>query len=219
MRENDHKGNRVLYITRSGELLFWLIIILICVSFFSLGMFFKEKKNNDYSIYMPDVDGLIVGSPVRTMGIEIGYVTKIKPTNEEVYVKFVITNDDITIPRGTIATVEFTGLAGSKSLELYMPDENTYIDKDTPIISVNPPKRLHDAIGLLDDMYKKLTSIIYSSMSFSEKINFINIHSGSNEALKDFLIYSEKFLDETNAKTESFGSKINNYNKKKFEER
>ena len=65
---------------------------------------------------MPDVDGLIVGSPVRMMGIEVGHVTKIKPIKDEVFVRFIITEKDLKIPQGTVATVEFSGMAGSKSL-------------------------------------------------------------------------------------------------------
>ena len=52
-------------------------------------------------------------------------------------------------------------MAGSKSLELYLPDENTYIDKDVPLINVLPPKRLHDAAGLLNEMLKKVNPIEY----------------------------------------------------------
>ena len=74
-------------------------------------------------------------------------------------VRYSITNPDVYIPQGTNVTVEFSGMAGSKSLELYLPDANTYIENSTPVLSVMPPKRLHDALGLLNDMFKKLASI------------------------------------------------------------
>ena len=105
---------------------------------------------------MSDVDGLIVGSPVRMMGIEVGHITKIKPTNEEVFVKFILTDKNMQLPQGTIATVEFSGMAGSKSLELYLPNQSTYINTDVPILEVDPPKRLHDAMGLLNEMFDKI---------------------------------------------------------------
>ena len=203
------KDRNTLYVTHSAELLVWLIILLIIISISSVVYIKKQKSANDYNIYMQDVDGLIVGSPVRMMGIEVGNVTKIKPTNEEVYVKFVITDDDIVIPQGTVATVEFSGMAGSKSLELYLPEKQTYIDNDTPILTVNPPKRLHDALGLLNDMFDKLGAIIYTSSSFGEKLKFINIQSGSNENVEGFLDYSSKLLDDANKKAENFGKKIN----------
>ena len=115
MRENESKD---FYISHKGELLIWLIIVLFVVAFYSLKTIHQEKNDiNDYQIFLQDVDGLIVGSPVRMMGIEVGHVTKIKPMKNDVYVKFILTNPDVYIPRGSVATVEFSGMAGSKSLE------------------------------------------------------------------------------------------------------
>lgn len=203
------KDRNTLYITHSGELLVWLLIILFIISI-STFIYIRNYKNaNDYNIFMQDVDGLIVGSPVRMMGIEVGHVTKIKPTNDEVYIKFVITEDNITIPQGTVATVEFSGMAGSKSLELYLPDKQTYIDKTIPILTVNPPKRLHDAMGLLNDMFDKLNAIIYTSSSFGSKLKFINFQNENGKDIEEFMDYSNKLLDDANKKAEDFGKKIN----------
>ena len=204
MRENKAK-RKILQITHSGEFLFWLIIILIIVAVFSTGKIFKDKYNqNDYQIFLQDVDGLIVGSPVRMMGIEVGHITKIKPTNTEIYVKFILTNPKVYIPQGTYATVEFSGLAGSKSLELYLPQKGDYIDNSTPVLSIQPPKRLHDAMGLLNDMFKKLGSIIYTTSDFGTKIQSAEIlptHQVKKENnLKDFLKYTNEFLDDSNNK-------------------
>lgn len=193
---------REFHITHSGELLIWLIVILIFVSFSTILGIQKEKNDlDDYQIFLQDVDGLIVGSPVRMMGIEVGYVKKIKPTNKEVYVNFVLTNPDVYIPQGTSATVEFSGMAGSKSLELYLPSKNTYIDGSVPLITVNPPKRLHDALGLLNDMYKKLNTIIYNTSSFGSKLNEIKPETSSKKGdFEEFIDYSNKFLDDSNEK-------------------
>lgn len=204
MMGND-KEKKVFYITHSGEFLFWLVIILIFVSVSSLGFIFKEKHNeNDYQIFLQDVDGLIVGSPVRIMGIEVGHVTKIKPTKDEVYVKFIITNPDVYVPQGTSVTVEFSGMAGSKSLELYPPEKGDYIDSSTPLMTINPPKRLHDALGLLNDMFKKLGSIIYSTSHFGSELQSKELTPSQfmkgNGNMKEFLDYSDKFLDDSNKK-------------------
>lgn len=195
----------ILYITHSGEFLIWLVVILFFVSVFSLGLIFKEKNDeNDYQIFLQDVDGLIVGSPVRMMGIEVGYVTKIKPIKDEVYVNFVLTKPDVYIPQGSFITVEFSGMAGSKSLELYLPQKGDYIDKSTPIITVEPPKRLHDAMSLLNDMFKKLGSIIYTTSDFGTKLKEIDLNSvniiNSKSGVGDFLEYSDRFLDDSNKK-------------------
>lgn len=204
MMGND-KEKKVFYITHSGEFLIWLIVILFFVSLSSLGLIFKEKNDeNDYQIFLQDVDGLIVGSPVRMMGIEVGHVTKIKPTKDEVYVKFIITNPEVYIPQGTSVTVEFSGMAGSKSLELYPPTKDDYIDSSTPLMTINPPKRLHDALGLLNDMFKKIGSIIYSTSHFGTELQSKELTPSQfmkgNGNMKEFLEYSDKFLDDSNKK-------------------
>jgi ABC-type transporter Mla subunit MlaD len=197
--------DNALYITHRTELLIWLLAILFLVSIFSVSFMHNSKNDeNDYQVFLPDVDGLIVGSPVRMMGVQVGHVVKIKPVKDEVYVKFILTNPDVYIPQGSQITVEFSGMAGSKSLELYLPDKNTYVDKNTPIITVNPPKRLHDALNLLDDMYKKIGSIINSCSSFGGKLSEqdLSIDNGSNtnSDMNSFLKFSNKFLDDSNEK-------------------
>lgn len=203
--KRDNKEKKVFYITHSGEFLFWLIIILLFVAASSMGLIFKEKHDeNDYQIFLQDVDGLIVGSPVRMMGIEVGHVTKIKPTKDEMYVKFVLTDPNVYIPQGTAVTVEFSGLAGSKSLELYLPDKKQVTDNSSSLITVQAPKRLHDAMSLLNDMFKKLGSIIYTTSAFGTKLQDENLVptplGNSTGSMQNFLEYSDKFLDDSNKK-------------------
>ena len=211
----DKKDN-ILYITHSGELLIWLVIILIIVAVSTITYVSNTQKDNDYNIFMSDVDGLIVGSPVRMMGIEVGHVTKIKPTNGEVYIKFLITDKSLTLPQGTIATVEFSGMAGSKSLELYLPDSNTYIDNNVPMITVNPPKRLHDAAGLLNDMFDKLNSILSNSSSFGNQIQKMDLPkvNSNGQNMNDFLKFADDMVNESNAKAEKLGNDINKLRQK-----
>lgn len=214
MSNKDKKEQRVLYISHKGEILFWLIILLF-ITIFGLMFYYTKLKHtaNEYRIYMPDVDGLIVGSPVRMMGIEVGHVTKIKPIKDEVYVRFVLHDKSIKIPQGTEATVEFSGMAGSKSLEVYLPEKDKYIDeKQTPIIQVNSPKRLHDAAGLLYEMFKELDSIIKTSAHFGQELDKIEIPKAKqkNGNFKDFLEYSDGVVDESQRRMEAFGRKINN---------
>ena len=201
----EMKFDKSFEITHAGEVLIWLIVILVLVACSSLEVMFKDKNDeNDYQIFLQDVDGLIVGSPIRMMGVEVGHVTKIKPTNDEVYVEFIINKENIYIPQGSNITVEFSGMAGSKSLEIYLPKDGSYVDKDTAIITVNPPKRLHDSLELLNDMFKKLGSIIYTTSEFGSKIkeqNFdTNIIKKPPHNIDEFINYTNTFLDESNKK-------------------
>lgn len=204
------KDSKCFRITPSGEVLLWLIVIFLVVSISSMTYMSKEKNDNDYHIYLQDVDGLIVGSPVRMLGIEVGHITKIKPVKDEVYVKFILTNPDVFIPQGTIATVEFSGMAGSKSLELYLPERQLDGNDNVHLIEISEPKRLHDAFDLLNQMYKKLNSIIFSVSTFGSKVDldFNELKPKNNSNFNDFIKFSENFVNESGKKIYSIDTTI-----------
>lgn len=152
------------------ELFIWFLILFLVSGGIIFAKYNYKKNFNTYQIFLPDVDGLINGSPVKLMGIQIGYVNQIDIVGEDVYVKFIITNSDVKIPRGSIATVEFSGLGGSKSLELYPPAKDTYSSK---FIIVQSPKRISDSLGLLNDMFEKVADITYSVSHFMDEIGII----------------------------------------------
>lgn len=213
-KESDGK-DKVLYITHGMELLAWLFIVLIVVAISTLAFVYNQRKDsNTYKIFLPDVDGLIVGSPVRILGIQVGYVTTIEPVKDEVFVKFIITNKDIVLPQGTQATVEFSGMAGSKSLELYPPKEGDYIDSQTPLLMVTPPKRLHDAAGLLREMFNQLGNIIHTVSSFTGEMHKIDIPSGAKTgSIKDFFNYSDSVTDRSIIRMETLRKELEKYGK------
>ncbi len=139
------------------EFFIWLLILCFVIAGIKIYHYHKTKELKTYQIFMPDVDGMIVGSPVKFMGVQVGYIQKINIVNNTVYVKFVITEKDVSIPQGSVATVEFNGLGGSKSLEITQPTEET-LASDQYIV-INQPKRLHDSITLLNDMFDKIGAI------------------------------------------------------------
>lgn len=148
------------------EVLIWLLVITLGVSAFKYNVAKKQKELKTYQLFLQDVDGLIVGSPVRMMGVPIGYISNIKIVQDYVYVKFAITQENFNIPKGAIATVEFNGMGGSKSLELYPPDEVSKAEGN--LISIKQTNRLSSALGLLDDMFDKLGSIMVRCEIFNE---------------------------------------------------
>ncbi|MCQ2744049.1 MAG: MlaD family protein [bacterium] len=213
---DNKKRETTIYINHQMELLLWLIVILVIVAVSSLSfMHISKNDENDYQVFLPDVDGLIIGSPVKIMGVQVGHVVKIEPVKDEVYVKFVLDNKDVYIPQGSDITVEFSGMAGSKSLELYIPQDGKSVDALSPMIAVNPPKRLYDAAQLLREMYKKIGTIIYSVSSFSTKLNDANLNIGiPSSGVKDFeefLEYSDNFLDNSTEKTSEVRKNIEGF--------
>lgn len=187
---------------RRIEIGIWFLIVMV---FISIGIFAFNNYENSFEthkIYMPDVDGLIVGSPVNLMGIPVGYVTKTKIINDdEVVVKFKITNKSVHLQKGTVATVEFSGLGGSKSLELFPPSSNKHVTKELLVnnntyIVVERPKRLRDCWSLLYQMYQKLMNIIYSVSNFGTELNEIENPSiiETNNDINNFINYTDNWL-------------------------
>lgn len=204
---SEEKEKKLLYINHSGELLIWLIVVLIPVVIFFFTNLINKNSDAEYKIFMPDVDGLIVGSPVRTMGIEVGHVTQIEPVKDEVLVKFIVKDKDIEIPQGTKATVEFSGMAGSKSLELYLPDHNTYIDSSVPTLTVSSPKRLSDAARLLNEMFKEIGKIITVTSKFSSKMSEIDFPESTGNP-REFLKFADDIIDKQQQRIDDLGEKL-----------
>ena len=158
------------------EFAIWFLILCVCISGVRIHNYRKEKALVTYQIFMPDVDGLVVGSPVKFMGVQVGFIEKIKIVREEVYVKIVITDKSVTLPKGSVATVEFNGMGGSKSLEVYAPTEESLAGKK--LLVVQNPTRLNDALGLLSEMFDKIDSITTRTSFFAKETGMDNMESG-----------------------------------------
>ena len=163
------------------------------------------KELPSYQIFMPDVDGMIVGSPVKYMGVQIGYIKNIKILTDKVYVRFVITEKNVTLPKGVIANVEFSGLGGSKSLELYPP-----IDEDSDkIIIVPDQRRLNDSLTLINEMFLKIDSIGTRITLFADDMgvisdNKLNIDSS---VMENKIINLNEFVDQVSKRRSAFVEK------------
>lgn len=176
---------------------------------------YNYRKNfNTYQIFLPDIDGLINGSPVRLMGIQIGYVNQVDIVGDDVYVKFIVTEKGVKIPHSTIATVEFSGLGGSKSLELYPPTPNSKLTSEKFLIPQSP-KRIHDSLGLLSEMIGKLMDLTYDVSHFMNEVGIIkdqekfNTHK-EEKSVNEFLDFSNNWLDKAQKKCDNLNNKLKN---------
>lgn len=139
------------------EAVIWFCVL--CVVVFSIRSYNikQHRAQKQYQIFISDVDGLIIGSPVKYMGVQVGYVSYAKMLGNEVYVKFVLTEQNVALPKGVVANVEFNGMGGTKSLELYPPTEQDL--KTEKIINIKDTFRLAHSVDLLDNMFSKLALI------------------------------------------------------------
>jgi phospholipid/cholesterol/gamma-HCH transport system substrate-binding protein len=100
------------------EFIVWLLIIFCGSLLYFYNSTIKDNVKNTYYIFFDDVEGLIKGSPVRLMGVNIGYIKNIKIFDNKVFVSIHVTKKYAIIPKCATATIEFYGLGGSTSLEL-----------------------------------------------------------------------------------------------------
>lgn len=193
-----------------AELFIWLLVLFVISGAFILFKYNYKKNFETYQIFLPDVDGLINGSPVKFLGIQIGYVNQINIVGEDVYVRFIITKKGVKIPPGSDVTVEFSGLGGSKSLEIYPPKNQKNIGEK--LINPQAPKRIHDSLGLLNDMYEKFVDITYTVSRFMDKIGVIktkNFSSTSKDAVGKALDNTNNWLDRAQKQADKLSDKIN----------
>ena len=131
------------------ELIILIILFLLCTTGFYSFFHYKIEKPNTYNIIFKDIDSIVKGSPVRFMGINIGYVLKLKRKNNYIICKIRVTKKNVKLPDGTRAKVTFNGLGGSKSVELFPPEKNE--DNPTGIIT-EESLRINDFVSVIKDL-------------------------------------------------------------------
>ncbi len=121
---------------RIAEIIIWFGILLGSLYYFIVETQMKDISQNMYYLFVDDAGGLVKGSPVRLMGINIGYIQDVKIFDNKVFVSFHLTKNDTALPKKTAAIIEFYGLGGSTSLEL-MPDNSITEEDRDAILLVN----------------------------------------------------------------------------------
>jgi len=199
------------------EIIIWTIILTII---FTVGIFVYSKifvEPNIYNIEFKDIDGITKGSPVRFMGINVGYVRQLKTNDRKVNVQIIITKKDMKIPQGTAARVEFYGLGGSKSIELMPPDNSCDVGIITnKTIRINDV--VHEAFGLVDileiiEKYVKNLNgpAMRNTLENVSTLKSEKIKNAGNDFSKMKTDLSEKFESIKNKQFE-ITKKIDNFN-------
>ena len=149
-----------------------------------------------------DVDGLIKGSPVKIQGYQIGYVSNISIVNDDVFVTFIITDKEIKMPDNMTATVAFTGMGGSKSLELFVPPEGS---KAGNYITTIEPRRLQDFYVYQNQIANNIVSMTAAFMELADedRVNWLKNFIKEPTMLR----YIGTTLDNVQQKEQSFMNK------------
>ena len=191
------------------EILIWIIALLLLLLGITVHYRNSLKQYETHKIFLSDIDGLIVGSPVKLMGVQVGYVSKIKIVGDSVYLRFIIKDKNLHLPWGTMANVEFSGMAGARSLELYPPSSESK-EQELDYIKVINTTRLSESARMLYQMYNKFMDICFGMSLFGNKLNTIEIPSSTVEfEISDSINSANKWLDNANSKVIDIKERFN----------
>lgn len=181
------------YTARFLEFSVWILFFGLIVGLISFYNWYSHKNYSRYQVFLQDVDGIIVGSPVRMLGMQVGYVKKIKFINDMVYVDFIINEKGIEIPKGSKITIEFSGLGGSRSIEVYAPKEK--YQSEQPKLTIQQPRRLSASVSLLYQMFKKIGDIMYRCTYFANSVELDKLEQkNSIDVLQKRLKYNSDII-------------------------
>lgn len=146
------------------------ILIIIFAAFVLVGLVaYGIKKTvydkNLYTLYFRDVDGIIPGSPVKFMGVTVGHVSKLSLKGNKIKAIIFVSKPDIKIPDCANARVEFSGIVGSKYIEITPPDGS---GKCGGIIA-NDPLRVSIVVEIMDIYNRAFKGLEEGIKKFSDK--------------------------------------------------
>lgn len=131
---------------------------------FLKGRDFFNSQRKFYAIYT-DIDGLVRANPLLVNGFQIGMVGNIElypDTTGRIVVTLVVTNDDIQIPKGTVAEVMSSGLLGSKIVQLYLGKGTQYAEDGDTLHSAQEDNFKQAVNKTIEPLQKKATNLISS---------------------------------------------------------
>ena len=196
------------------EILIWILLLggLALTGMHTIRHYFENNQN--YQVIFKDVDNLMVGAPVRIMGIQIGHVTGIRPIKDKVSVSFTVKNRRFFIPNGSNISIQFTGIAGSKSLEIESPGSTSHQGE---FIKIVEPVRINSLMEIQAKITRSVADTAESILNFigKGKIIFIqqNIKSAS-KITKDSTYkaqYATKTLEQVNESLDKGVQDINKF--------
>lgn len=141
-----------------SDILLWIALALLAAyAVYLFAIVFPAKRGQTINLHFKDANEISRGSAVRMMGMDIGFVNDVRILKDHVEI-IVQTNPDAPkIPSGATFTVLFTGLAGSKSIEVELPDSPPHPTiNGKPIYLVEEPIRMKDTLNASIDVTQAL---------------------------------------------------------------
>ncbi len=171
------------------------LAFVVALAFLIWGINFLKGVNlftpsNHYYLKYERVDGLVVSNGVFIKGYKVGQVRAIKYdfTQKESFIVDILMNQDIKLPKGTIAYLFDESMLGGKGINLVFSEDAQYhtsgdtlvtdIEKGLMASMANIVPSIHATINHADSLIVSINTLINSS-EIKESLN--NVESITNE--------------------------------------
>lgn len=193
------------------ELIIWLLILAGSFYFILYETTLKDNSHNSYYLFFDDAGGLVKGSPVRLMGMTIGYVRDVKIFDNKVFVSFLVTKENVEVPNRATASIEFYGLGGSTSLEL-SPKTSSQTDNREVIIPSSTYKiqDYWDGAKLSSNVMIEIYGSLGRTIENTDLLNNKNLLKQST-LIKELASLTNKTNEEQNVIIHKLSEKTKNY--------
>ncbi len=211
-----------------GLLVVGAIFLLVYGLNFLKGKNIFTNRTHFYAIYQ-NVDGLTEANPVFINGFIVGQVNKIffhSDNSGKMIVAISLKENDLAIPRNTVAQVFSNGLLGTQAINLVLGDSKTFAESGDTLSGFVKSKMLDDIGDQVLPIKNKAEKLIVTIDSLVASLNTVLNEGGSNNlknALKnlssvtakaDGLLTDEKMrLDNILANVESISGNLKTGNK------
>lgn len=145
-----------------------------------------QKTRKLYADY-ENVNGLMTANPVLLNGFRIGLVTDMyfkEDDTGKIRVEFTI-NNDILIPKNSIARIIDSDLLGSKAVEIVLGDQGEAVNKDV-LIGETQMGLMGNLSSQIEPIKAKAESILASIDSITLAMNIVLNKETQNNLIKSF---------------------------------
>jgi ABC-type transporter Mla subunit MlaD len=154
---NLKKGKLPLSKAIISDILLWMALVLALATItYLFAVRIPEQRGQTIVLHFKDANEIIKGSSVQMLGTEIGYVSYIQILQDHVDVTVQTYPHAVPIPAGATFTILFTGLGGSKSIEVSLPADPAHAEARKLPYQVEEPIRMQQ---LLDANIKVTQSL------------------------------------------------------------
>ncbi|MGE0200049.1 MAG: MlaD family protein [Candidatus Melainabacteria bacterium] len=189
-------------LTLLSDMVLWLLLIALMVG----GLYFgylkpREARTQKITISLKDANEIAKGSIVRMMGTDVGTVSAISILPDHVNITIKTFPEAMKIPSGSVATINFTGLVGAKSIEITPPAlPRPKVSGKTHVLS-EEPIRIIDAFNYQTDIAQALRRGAENmSTFFSQK--------KSVAQAKQDILFAERSVQNANTQVGQFNENI-----------